>query len=165
MPGWRTPESDVASCVFWFSGGLIKVRWHQQGPSGSRHEDVSMVLRWDDVISVTMNFKQIRDGDDFLYPGYVELEYYRLEASNGTTVAFGPSTKMPKGLVRAVNSAVIPGMLQQTIEWYESGADVAFGGVRIGPSGIRRRDQVIPWNDVRSIRVSDVIDVRASGGG
>jgi hypothetical protein len=78
-----------------------------------------------------------------------------VRCSNGQHYHFDDTLPDLKRLAELIRSQTLPHLLPRSLDALGAGHEVAFGKLRVGPAGLIRERDKLPWEQVKEIKIDD----------
>ncbi|MFB4317370.1 DUF6585 family protein [Actinomadura sp. 21ATH] len=134
--------------AYLFTGGLVL---DEGGGRGAAH-------RWDELVSVTASGVRHAGRDRTVYR-------FAVTAADGGRIVLGDELADVRELGETVTAEVVQRVLHGYLERVEAGEPVRIGPFEVGPDGVRREDELVPWPAVDEVDIDNgMVTVRTRDG-
>lgn len=169
IPGWDSPLAIVLWLLLLILLIAItlnhsrersrRILLYEQGlidmtPSGTQ------VIRWDQVQYIWQR-AAVHAGPS----NPVTFTPYRIQTINGVSLSFDASIARQDALIKNLDRHLIPSLLSQARERYQTGQEVDFDSLVLSKAGLRTKDgkKTLSWSEVASVKEADTLKIKQQG--
>lgn len=109
------------------------------------------VYVWDDIVSQRQHITEHYYNDCYTHTTHV----YTLECEDGEKLVFHDELRDVQELGEAVAAALTRRELPLALADYDDGRVVSFGKLAVSRKGLRYGDSLLPWRDVKGVRIHE----------